>query len=144
HHQIKKINKNDESFETYEIGKPVRAIYKDRKQRLWLGTEGKGLLLFNTQTGEIDSTYADDNGLINNSVLTIQEDNTGNFWLSTFNGLSKFNPEKREFTNYDQSDGLQSNEFSYGASLKLRDGRLAFGGVNGFNIFHPDSIRFAP
>jgi len=140
HHQLFKINKQTQTFETYQIGKPVRAIYTDSKQRFWIGTEGKGLLLFNTRTGKIDSTYADDNGLVNNSVLTIEEDNQGNLWLSTFNGLSKFNPDKQEFTNYDQSDGLQSNEFSYGASLKMRDGSFAFGGVNGFNIFHPDSI----
>lgn len=140
HHELLKIDKSSGQFEKYEIGKPVRAIHFDAKKRLWLGTEGKGLILFNPSTGQIDTTFSDHDGLCNNSVLTIEEDHHGHLWLSTFDGLSQFNPDHKEFTNFDRSDGLQSNEFSDGASLHLQDGRLAFGGVNGFNLFHPDSI----
>src|SRR5690606_17771816 len=99
-----------------------------------------GLIRFNWHMGHVDTTFADNEGLCNNSILTIEEDDSGNLWLSTFDGLSRFDPIKSEFTNFDQSDGLQGNEFSYGASLRLQDGQLAFGGVNGFNLFHPDSI----
>ncbi|MGB3107609.1 ligand-binding sensor domain-containing protein, partial [Sphingobacterium siyangense] len=141
YHQLIQIDKKTELFKTFEIGKPVRSIYMDSKNRMWIGTEGKGLLLFNSIKGQIEKTFADDEGLVNNSVLSIQEDADGNLWLSTFSGLTKFNPSKGDFSNYDQSDGLQSNEFSYGASLKLKDGRMAFGGINGFNIFDPKKIK---
>src|SRR5690606_14642210 len=140
HHELIKINKHTGSFEVYEIGKPVRAIHFDRNNRMWVGTEGRGLIRFNWHMGHVDTTFADNEGLCNNSILTIEEDDSGNLWLSTFDGLSRFDPIKSEFTNFDQSDGLQGNEFSYGASLRLQDGQLAFGGVNGFNLFHPDSI----
>ncbi len=55
--------------------------------------------------------------------------------------MSKFNLKTAEFKNFDLSDGLQSNEFNEGAYLKSRKGEMFFGGINGFNRFHPDSIR---
>lgn len=142
YHELIKINKNTGSYKKYEIGKPVRSIYVDEPNHLWVGTEGKGLILFNRSTDRIEKTYADKEGLCNNSVLSIEKDNSGYLWLSTFDGLSRFNPKTEEFMNFDRSDGLQSNEFSYGASTFLENGKLAFGGVNGFNLFHPDSIVF--
>lgn len=140
YHELLKIDKRTGAFKRYEIGKPVRAIYIDGPDHMWIGTEGRGLILFNQSTDSIENTFADKEGLRNNSVLSIEKDDSGHLWLSTFDGLSRFDPETNEFTNFDRSDGLQSNEFSYGASLHLQDGRLAFGGVNGFNLFYPDSI----
>jgi hypothetical protein len=39
------------------------------------------------------------------------------------------------------SHGLQGNEFNHAAQFRSRDGRLFFGGSNGFNAFHPDRVR---
>ena len=63
---------------------------------------------------------------------------TGYLWLSTNNGLSRFDPRTGGFRkNYDISHGLQSNEFNFGAHYRSAGGELFFGGVNGFNAFHP-------
>ncbi|NJO69551.1 MAG: hypothetical protein HC830_09960 [Bacteroidetes bacterium] len=62
-------------------------------------------------------------------------------WLSTNMGLSRFDPHKEIFRNFEAIDGLQSNQFSYSASVKTQSGDFLFGGVNGFNIFNPDSIK---
>jgi len=64
----------------------------------------------------------------------------GNIWFSSKTGLSKFNVNSNILRTYTREDGLQSNEFWRNAYLKLRDGQMLFGGINGFNIFHPDSI----
>lgn len=83
----------------------------------------------------------------NNVITGILEDNQGNLWLSTVRGLSRFapyNPRGTLFRNYDKSDGLQSNEFNVGAYYKNHDGKMYFGGVNGFNSFYPDSIKDNP
>lgn len=124
----------------YSIGRPVRAIYEDRAGRFWLGTEGGGLLLFDREKGELAERYSDEDGLCNNGVLNILEDSAGHLWMSTFNGLSRFDVSNRSFKNYYQSDGLQSNQFSYRAAIPLSTGELVFGGINGFSYFKPAEI----
>jgi signal transduction histidine kinase/DNA-binding response OmpR family regulator/streptogramin lyase len=140
-HQLIKVDRIGKLHKYYEIGKPVRAIYEDSKQRLWIGTEGGGLILFDSKNEKITGRYSDVEGLCNNAVLAILEDEKAQLWISTFNGLSKFDPDNRKFRNFYQSDGLQSNQFSFNAGLKLPSGELAFGGIGGFNIFYPETIQ---
>lgn len=139
-HQLIKVDRKTRQHNYYEIGKPVRAIHEDKNGRLWLGTEGGGLVLFDKTKNTITARYADAEGLCNNSVLNILEDKRGRLWMSTFNGIARFDEQAKKFVNFYQSDGLQSNQFSYGAALQLQTGELVFGGINGFNIFNPDSI----
>lgn len=114
-------------------------FYEDTKGRNWLATRNNGLVLFDGNRGPL-KYYDERNGLPNNQVFQILEDNRANLWLSTANGLTMFNPEKETFTNFDQRDGLQNNQFHYGAAYKLNNGELIFGGINGFNIFDPAKV----
>jgi signal transduction histidine kinase/DNA-binding NarL/FixJ family response regulator len=97
-------------------------------------------LLFDRKSGKVKERLSEANGLSNNSVLNILEDNSGNLWLSTFFGISRFDKKKKTFQNYYKSDGLSSNEFSYNSALRLKTGEMVFGGVEGFTMFHPDSL----
>ncbi|MES2276116.1 MAG: two-component regulator propeller domain-containing protein [Bacteroidota bacterium] len=123
----------------YPIGKPLRAIHEDRNGNLWLGTEA-GLMLFDRERHRVIKQYTTDDGLSNNNVLNIEEDHEGRLWLSTFNGLSRFDVKQGMFTNFFQSDGLQNKEFNLNASLTLKNGQLAFGGINGLSLFDPKEI----
>jgi signal transduction histidine kinase len=69
------------------------------------------------------------------------EDGQGNLWLSTNNGLSKFNPQAGTFVNYDESNGLQSQEFSGWSYHQNSSGLMFFGGINGLNAFSPVEIQ---
>ncbi len=60
--------------------------------------------------------------------------------MSTNNGISRFDPLTETFRNYDVNDGLQGNEFNSGAYCQGSDGRMYFGGMDGFNAFFPESI----
>ncbi|MCG2617502.1 ATP-binding protein [Terrimonas sp. NA20] len=139
-YQLVKIDKKGKQHQVYEFGKPIRSIFEDSHKRFWVGTEGGGLILFDKQQGKIKAKYSDAEGLCNNSVLNILEDGDGRLWLSTFNGLSRFDPSSGQFKNFYQSDGLQSNQFSYNAALRLSSGELLFGGIAGFNIFDPKNV----
>ena len=112
----------------------------DRSGNLWLGTFGGGLNKLELATNEV-TQFTDQDGLPNNTIFGVKEDNDGGIWLSTNNGLSKFNPKTKQFRNYDISEGLQSNEFYWGAAHKNKDGSMMFGGVNGLNIFNPEDIK---
>ncbi|MGM9478372.1 two-component regulator propeller domain-containing protein [Pedobacter sp. GSP4] len=123
-----------------KINFPIRAIHEDAKQQIWIGTEGGGLLLYNPESKKI-KRYIQSDGLPGNSILNILQDKQGNLWCSTYNGLSKFDVKNNTFKNYYASDGLQSNQFNYNAALKLSNGDFLFGGIEGFNLFSPDSIK---
>jgi signal transduction histidine kinase/ligand-binding sensor domain-containing protein/DNA-binding NarL/FixJ family response regulator len=120
----------------------VRSITEDNSHNLWIGTEGGGLLKYNSITNKI-TRFTEANGLPSNSVLNVLTDRAGNLWASTYNGLSEFNTSKQKFRNFYASDGLQSNQFNFNAALRLSSGELVFGGINGFNVFYPDSINVA-
>ncbi len=118
----------------------IFSIYESRSGDLWIGTHGGGLNKF-IRSEEIFEHIRLKDGLPNDVVYGVLEDDFGNLWLSTNKGLSKFNPRTKSFRNFDASDGLQGNEFNQGAYCKSKTGEFIFGGPNGFNIFHPDSIK---
>lgn len=133
------IDRAQKKHRVYPIGYPVRCIHEDKYKNFWVGTEGGGLLLFDRNKGTF-ARYTTTDGLPNNTILRMLEDNNGNLWLSTYNGLCKFDPVKKTGRNFSQSDGLQSNQFSFNAGLALKSGEFLFGGIKGFNIFFPDSV----
>ncbi|SHM49887.1 Signal transduction histidine kinase [Chitinophaga jiangningensis] len=139
-HSLIKIDTLHRQHQSYTLGNPVRAIQEDSKGRFWIGTEGGGLILFDRQAGKVLQRYTTAEGLCNNAVLNILEDEAGDLWISTFYGISRFNADKKIFTNFYQGDGLSSNQFNYNAALRLRSGELLFGGIKGLNIFRPANI----
>jgi ligand-binding sensor domain-containing protein/signal transduction histidine kinase len=118
----------------------VMAIHQDRNGNLWIATAGGGLNLYQPKTGDF-LHYGEKDGLSNNVVYGILEDEAGYLWLSTNYGLSRFDPKTISFRNYTVSDGLQSNEFNMNAFARDRTGLMYFGGIDGFNTFRPAEVR---
>jgi signal transduction histidine kinase/ligand-binding sensor domain-containing protein/CheY-like chemotaxis protein/AraC-like DNA-binding protein len=125
-------------FHNEEKVPDLRVIFTDSKGRLWVGQTG--LYLFNARQNNF-ALYTDKGGLANEFIKGMAEDDQGNFWIATSNGITQFNPETRAWKKYNTADGLQGLEFEANAYLKTRDGQLFFGGVNGFNAFYPENIR---
>ncbi|MFC1848915.1 two-component regulator propeller domain-containing protein [candidate division CSSED10-310 bacterium] len=121
----------------------VRTLLEDSSGVLWIGTYGGGLNKY-IREKNCFKVYTEKDGLPNNAVHGILEDESGNLWLSTNKGLSKFNPDTETFTNYDVRDGLQSNQFNSMTCLKLKSGEMLFGGIYGFNLFHPAQVKDNP
>jgi len=121
----------------------VFALYEDKRDRLWVGTNGGGLCLFDGESKKFKAFRAVD-GLPNDAIMGILEDDSSNLWISTNKGICKFNPDKASFKNYNESDGLQGNQFVRWAFTKLATGELLFGGTNGFNLFNPPNIKDNP
>ncbi len=117
----------------------VFCLHEDREGNLWIGTWGGGLNRMDRDKGTF-SHYTTADGLASNEIEGILEDESGNLWLATNEGLSRFTPRTRQFRNYDVSDGLQGKEFNSGAAYQNRNGEMFFGGMNGFNSFFPQDI----
>jgi ligand-binding sensor domain-containing protein len=150
-----RLNKQTGSFTRYKhdsrdstsiSSNIVYSFYEDAKGNLWFGTLSGGLCRFNYEK-ERFTTLTDKHGLPSSTVYSILEDNKDNLWLGTWDGLTRFEPITKTFTNYNYKDGLQSNSFTAanltekGACFKGRDGTLYFGGGNGFNFFNPDDLK---
>jgi signal transduction histidine kinase len=112
------------------------ALYVDSKSTLWVGTPGRGLASFNRQS-QTFNYYNSNNGLLSDNVLTIVEDDHRNLWLGTNIGLSRFNINTREFTNFDQSDGLKYARIRKNTAIKMKNGFIAMGSADGVVMFDP-------
>ncbi|MFD2904602.1 hybrid sensor histidine kinase/response regulator transcription factor [Sphingobacterium anhuiense] len=118
----------------------VLSIYTDRAGNVYAGTNGNGVGLL--QKGDKQfKTLSEREGLINDVVQSIVEDNTGKMWFSTNKGLSCYDPLQKTFKNYAYSVGLQEGAFAIGAGLMLPDGEVYFGGQEGFNHFYPKNLK---
>jgi ligand-binding sensor domain-containing protein/class 3 adenylate cyclase/predicted metal-dependent HD superfamily phosphohydrolase len=119
----------------------IASIYQQDKNTLWLGTMGAGLIKWNlaTKTGKI---YNKKSGLPNNTIYAVlADDKDKTLWLSHNKGLSCLYLKDDHILNFNEQDGLMSNEFNQGAYFKSKNGFFYFGGINGFNYFDPKNLH---
>ena len=108
------------------------------KDKIWFGTDGGGLNSFDMQTHEIDNFSTNNNRLITNYIYAIVKDDNNKLWLSTNNGIIKFEPETKQWQF--NLNNLPTDQFVFNASAITRDGKIGFGSNDGALFFYPDSI----
>ncbi len=119
-------------------GTPTR-VAREYGGMLYIGTND-GLLCYDLKKHQI-KRHAIESGLADNGISSIEEDGQGYLWISTDHGLCRLNPKSGKTSNYFVDNGLQSNEFSDGASYITPDGMLLFGGLGGITWFRPEEIK---
>lgn len=131
--------------------KSVWAINSTKDGSIWCGKWGDGLshIIPNSENLNFKDGYLVENfhvkdGLANDYVYSVLQDENDNLWMSTNMGVSKLNPKTKQFENYTADEGLQSNEFNSGAYFKANDGELFFGGPSGINSFYPTTVSKNP
>ncbi len=100
--------------------------------KIWLGTNS-GLVLFDKQTFRYKVT-AEKDGLPDNNVTDIVEEEGGNYWLVTNRGISYYNAARKEYRNFTAKDGTFSHEYDWNCAFRLPDQRMVFGGTNGITV----------
>lgn len=106
------------------------------KNKFWIGSRGGGLILWDVVKG-LQRIFTTDDGLPNNTIYCIVPDKQGNLWCSSNKGLFRFEPVTHQIFGFEKSDGLPGNEFNRAHKLLFFDGRIAFGGLDGYTIFNP-------
>ena len=136
--------KGDQSFTNLN----VNHVYEDSRGLIWIGTRN-GLNIWDPKQDKITQLYKSD-GLADNVISGIIEDNQHNMWITTSNGVSNvmIQPStitggyELSFVNFREEDGLQSHEFNLRSIFKSPDGEILLGGIRGFNFFNPENIRY--
>jgi hypothetical protein len=89
--------------------------------------------------------FYEKDGLPNAYLYSILRDSSQNFWMSSNNGIIRFNPlvspKEISFKHYGVKDGLMNTEYNMGAAYQSPSGIMLFGGARGFNAFRPGDIR---
>lgn len=143
-----KLSKNKTKLYSFELPKNKKisnnrifAIKEDSKGNYWVGT-ASGL----TKIDNNDNTtlYYKQQGLPNDFIYSINIDKKDNIWVSTNYGISVLDVTKNTFKNYTDKDGLQNIEFNGKAGYQDKKGNFYFGGINGINIFNPETIYENP
>ncbi len=125
------------------VGSVTTSITEDRAGTLWISSKGGGLVRYDRERDCFLVTNEQD-GLPNNSVYALLEDNQGRFWISSDAGLTMWNRQENTFRTFTTDDGLQGREYNRLSYFKSANGTMFFGGTNGLNAFHPDHLRFNP
>ncbi|SHK18243.1 Signal transduction histidine kinase [Reichenbachiella agariperforans] len=138
-----------ESFQHYfydealENGQDVLFIEQSRDGTIWTATKEQGL--YRMVDGAFQ--FVDIFGEVPNSsqiIHAIEEDAKGYFWVSSNNGIARFDPNTEEIKLFTESDGLNSNEYNNKSSLASEEGLMFFGSPRGVTWFDPSQLKSNP
>ena len=122
----------------------ILSICVSKKHQIWIGTFAGGLNKMELTTDQSSYTitrFGQETGMLSNCIFGIQEDEKGILWISSNKGLVNFDHQNKTITAYDKNDGLQGSDFNWRSSFKSANGKLYFGGSNGYNSFSPSNIE---
>lgn len=123
----------------------VYALHLDGKDNIWVGTGGGGLDFVIEPSSAAERVrfrnFSQNDDLPSDVVYGIQSDTSNRLWLSTNYGLVRFDPGTSHTKTFHRGHGLQGEEFNYGAHHRAADGKMYFGGANGFNAFYPEQVE---
>lgn len=120
----------------------ITFVHPDPDERgvYWLATRGGGLIRWNRTTGQYQR-FTEKQGLSNNTLYCIYEDQHQRLWLPSDYGLMAFHLKTHQIQIFHTTDGIADKEFNLTAHYHAPDGRLFLGGLNGITAFYPDQIR---
>jgi signal transduction histidine kinase/ligand-binding sensor domain-containing protein len=110
--------------------------------KLWIGSFNDGLwtLDLNNLNDPIITNVSKKRDIQNMTVYSTIPDNEGNLWMSTNAGITRYNPTTDQYLDFTVTEGLQQDEFNRLAFTQCSNGDIAYGGINGLNIFNPKNI----
>ena len=114
------------------------AIYRG-KQLIWVASDF-GLEAYESYTNKLIFSVPISK-LNNDKIAALLVDKNNNIWASTFSGVFIFNPYNQSLLDLSNDKWLVNNEYNYKSAAVLQDGRLIFGGLNGYDIFDPSKFN---
>lgn len=119
------------------------SLIENKSNHIFVGTSGTGIMEFdNSRSGETKfiRSYTKKDGMPDNSVHSLIEDDKGDIWTGTDHGVARFSPKTGKIMSLMPGNTLQGNMFIENAVCKLADGRLAFGSRHGIIVVNPKTV----
>ena len=121
-------------------GQNLYHLHIDSEGIFWMAVRGGGIIRWD-RNANIITRFTAAEGLSNNTVYAIVEDKSGHLWMSTNVGLNVFDKKNQTVQVFFTRDGLANNEFNFASHLKMPDGRMLFGGIDGIASFYPEQLK---
>jgi len=140
---LQKIKIDQEKFRPDSSFFLVLSI-EPKDNEVWVNTFNTGIFILTAGPQGIytvNRRITTKDGLPDNTVYASMADRNNNEWISTNNGLAFYDSKKNNIISFNVQEGIQDQEFNRLAFLRNRKGELFFGGINGLNVFHPDSLK---
>ncbi len=113
------------------------SILLDSSGRLWIGTSGAGINSYSPNDG-IFERFSNEERLKYATITAILEDNKGDIWFSTKQGIWQYRKKEKKFRRFPDLE----NEFHINSAFKDENGLLYFGGIKGVARFDPSTISY--
>jgi hypothetical protein len=127
-------NTSAEKFDVRDI------LVRDRENTIWLATSN-GVVVLDEKSLRVKRHYSGEREVSNVKVVKLLEDKNNNIWASTYSGLTVYNVRNGSIKFINKSHGLHNTEFNYKSGQAFKNGDLAFGGLNAFEIINPNLIK---
>lgn len=124
-----------------ELQRRPSSMLQDKRGILWVGFPGLGLLGFNSLNLELKYHFSEANQLASDAVYSLQQDNNGDIWFSSQQGISRLNPDTLKIEHFTKTDGLTVHEYNNSSGIRLTDGKLAFGSMRGLTFVDPAQLE---
>lgn len=115
----------------------VPCMAEDKEGNIWYPTTLDGIRKLNPITREVVVVKQSNSLIPADEIRALAIDHADKIWMSTEQTIVKFDPQVNSFVVYDESDGVQINDFGFGVAFRTATGQVTFGGNNGFHIFDP-------
>ena len=126
---------------------------KEDSDILWLGTNNgldKFVIKNSSEQNDISfepeveiTHFSIEQGLSDNTIKSIVEDESGNLWIGTSSGISFFNTQQNKFTNFSKADGVIGSDINLLSGIRNKNGVIFMGSTEGLNYFSPGDIRLS-
>ncbi|MGP9801763.1 EAL domain-containing protein [Rheinheimera sp. NSM] len=116
----------------------------DEQNRLWVGMSGIGLLGFDLTDLKLVVQFPVGETLLSDAIYCLQQDNFGDIWFSSHNGLARLKPDTLQIEFFTRDDGLDTHEYNAGAGSRLDNGTLVFGSMRGLTLVAPELLQQPP
>ena len=120
----------------------VNCVYRDSRGWDWVGTSS-GLQVYKSAKDNLPTVYTRQDGLLNNVIHTIIEDDMHNIWVGTSYGICCLlmkNGQLRYINSYNSWDNVPSESFVNGKVVRLPDGTISMQMLDHVLEFNPDNM----